>query len=89
MHPMVLGEVALGNLSGRDEVLRLLAGLPHAVVAEEDEVRHLIEAVALYGRGIGYVDACLLASARLTPHARLWTRDRRLQLAARSLDVSV
>lgn len=89
MHPMVHGEIALGSLSGRGEVLRLLAALPRAVVAEEAEVRHLIEAGPLHGRGIGYVDSCLLASVRLTPGARLWTRDRRLQLAAKSLDVSL
>ena len=34
------------------------------------------------------VDAALLASARLTPHARLWTRDRRLHGAAEKLTLA-
>ena len=57
---------------------------PQAVVADDDEIRHLIEVHALYGTGIGYVDAQLLAATLLTRDARLWTRDQRLaQVAAR------
>ncbi|QGK69980.1 VapC toxin family PIN domain ribonuclease [Allosaccharopolyspora coralli] len=77
-HPWVTGEIGLGNLRHRDEVIGLLRGLPRASVADEDEVLKLIDREALYGAGIGYVDAQLLAASRLTPDARLWTRDKRL-----------
>ncbi len=85
IHPFVLGEVALGNLAGRDLVLGLLADLPAVTVASDTEVLRFIAAGGLFGLGIGYVDAHLLAAARLTPGMTLWTRDRRLQAAAVSL----
>jgi predicted nucleic acid-binding protein len=82
-HPFVVGELALGNLRQRDTVLDALSGLPQANVATHTEVLHLVREEALFGRGIGYVDAHLLASTRLSPGTHLWTRDRRLrQLAA-------
>lgn len=85
MHPFVLGEVALGNLGQRELVLDSLSNLPMAITARDDEVLGYINAARLWGLGIGYVDAHLLASARLTPHASLWTRDRRLDAAAEAL----
>ncbi len=77
-HPWVTGELALGNLSHRDEVISLLRGLPQAALADNDEVLRLIDQEGLYGAGIGYVDAQLLAATRLTPDTRLWTADNRL-----------
>ncbi len=82
VHPWVIGELALGNLTNRIEILGLLRRLPQPAVAEADEVLFMIEHESLTGSGIGYVDAQLLASTRLTPGARLWTRDRRLAAAA-------
>ena len=81
-HPWVTAEVALGSLRNREEVLRQLGQLPRATVAIEPEIAGLIAAESLWGRGIGLVDAALLASARLTPDARLWTRDRPLREVA-------
>ena len=78
MHPMVIGELACGNLRNRDEVLGLLRGLPAILSATHDEVLFFIEQRRLMGRGIGYVDAHLLAAASLTGLAMLWTRDKRL-----------
>lgn len=83
-HPLVTGELALGNLSHRADVIRLLRGLPQADVATDHEILTLIEREVLHGTGIGYVDAQLLAATRLTPDATLWTRDKRLSaLSAR------
>lgn len=81
-HPWVIGELALGHLSGRGEVLGLLRNLPQATVATDEEVLSLIERQELFGLGIGYVDAHLLAATMLTTDARLWTRDRRLAAVA-------
>ncbi len=85
IHPWVIGELALGHLSQRGEVMGLLAHLPQATVATATEVLTLIESDQLHGTGIGYVDAQLLAATRLTPGTRLWTRDRRLSAAAERL----
>ena len=84
-HPFVLGELALGNLRQRDDILRALQRLPQATSASHLEVLQFIDREALYGRGIGYVDAHLLAAARLTVGSKLWTRDRRLQRVADQL----
>jgi predicted nucleic acid-binding protein len=82
IHPWVIGELACGNLRNRGDVLELLQGLPAAVVASDSEVLLLIEREQLMGRGIGYVDAHLLASTKLS-HAQLWTQDRRLAALAK------
>ncbi|MDO8210109.1 type II toxin-antitoxin system VapC family toxin [Conexibacter sp. CPCC 206217] len=86
-HPCVTGELALGNLRSRDEVIGLLRDLPQAIVAEHDEVLRLIADETLHGHGIGYVDAQLLAASRLSPDATLWTRDKRLAAVATRLRV--
>lgn len=89
MHPWIVGEIALGTLKNRAGILTALQSLPQAVQAEAQEVQALIEAAALHGKGLGLVDVALLASARLTPHTRLWTRDRRLHAAAVQLGVGM
>jgi len=85
MHPFIVGEIACGSLADRRNVLELLQDLPAAVVAEGAEVLEFIERHTLHGKGIGYVDVHLLASAALTPNSTLWTRDRRLREAAERL----
>jgi predicted nucleic acid-binding protein len=81
IHPWVIGELACGNLRNRSQVLELMQGLPAATVASDAEVLLLIERDGLMSLGIGYMDAHLLASARLS-HCRLWTQDRRLAAVA-------
>jgi len=84
VHPFVVGELALGNLLHRQQVLAALQDLPQATLATDPEVMGFIDQAALVGCGVGYVDAHLLAAVRLTPHAQLWTRDkRRLAVALR------
>lgn len=84
-HPFVIGELACGNLSRRSEVLRLLADLPQVIAATDPEVLFFIERHQLMGRGIGYIDAHLLAAASLSGGASIWTRDLRLDTAAQEL----
>jgi predicted nucleic acid-binding protein len=84
-HPFVVGELACGSIANRSEVLTLLARLSMAPVAAHDEVLSFIEAHSLMGRGIGYIDAHLLASAALSGDALLWTREGRLAALAREL----
>lgn len=86
-HPLVVGELAMGNLHARDSVLALLGNLPRAVVATDDEALAFITRHRLFGIGIGYADAHLLAGTQLTAGASLWTRDRRLRAAAGRLGV--
>src|SRR5512143_3840352 len=83
-HPFIIGELACGNLKNRSTVLALLQTLPAVCTAEEHEVLQFIEKHHLMGKGLGYIDAYLLASCRLS-HTPLWTLDKRLANAARNL----
>ena len=88
VHPFVIGEIACGHLRNRTEVLSLLGGLPRAHAATDDEVLFFIKQQRLMGKGIGFIDAHLLASAALTPPAAIWSRDKRLRNAAASLKLA-
>lgn len=87
MHPFVLIELMLGHVPNREENLTYLELLPMAKVANEDEVRRMITAHSLSRRGIGFVDAHLVASALITPETLLWSRDKRLLGVAEELGV--
>ena len=88
VHPFVIGELALGFTRQRDALLSALPLMPHAIMAGDELVLRLIDQHRLFSRGIGYVDAHLLASARLTPETSLWTRDGRLAAAAEQLGLA-
>jgi predicted nucleic acid-binding protein len=77
-HPLVIGELAMVSFKRRDVLLSELSDLPRAKVADHDEVLHFVTRHRLFGSGIGYIDAHLLAAVRLIPGTLLWTRDKRL-----------
>jgi len=81
-HSWVAGELALGQLSQRADILGLLSNLPQAEVATTAEILTLVEGRELFGLGIGLIDAQLLASTLLTADAALWTKDKRLAAVA-------
>ncbi len=83
-HPFIVGELACGNLKNRSGILSLFQALPTAACAEHKEVMRFIEGHSLMGKGLGYLDIHLLASARLTG-VPLWTLDRKLGMASSSL----
>jgi len=87
-HPLVIGELAMGSFKRRDLLLSKLRDLPSAKIAEHDEVLHFVSTHRLFGLGIGYIDAHLLAAARLMPGTLLWTRDRRLLEVASKLGLA-
>lgn len=86
IHPFVIGELACGGLKNRKGVLANLKELPRAISAEHDEVMELMDKRALWGRGIGWIDAHLIASALLSG-CRLLTTDGNMQKAAASAKV--
>jgi len=86
-HPFIVGELACGNLKNRAEILSLLQTLPMAIVAEDKEVMRLIDNYHLMGKGLGYIDMHLLASATLNK-ALLWTFDKRLHETSSKLGLS-
>jgi predicted nucleic acid-binding protein len=84
-HPFVTGEIAMGSLKDRKTVIEALQCLPQAEEARGEEVLDLVERQVLSSRGLGWIDAHLIASALLTADARIWTRDRRLHDVAERL----
>lgn len=86
-HPFIIGELACGNLRNRAEILSLLQTLPMAILAEDEEVMRLIDNFHLMGKGLGYIDMHLLASATLHK-ASLWTFDKRLHETSAKLGLS-
>jgi predicted nucleic acid-binding protein len=87
VHPFVIGELALGRMQRRSEILALLGEMPAAELANHDEVLAFVDRHELDGRGVGWVDVHLLASAALG-RMSVWTLDRRLAAAAADLELS-
>lgn len=87
-HPWVIGELAMGTIEvDRGVFLADLALLPAAQRVADAEVLELVRARRLFGSGMGWVDAQLLASA-LVGGMTLWTFDRALAETAHRLGVS-
>lgn len=85
-HPFIIGEIACDKLKNRSEILSLLQALPMATRAEHGEVMQFIENYRLMGKGLGYIDMHLLASAMLTD-VSLWTLDKRLNEVSSTLGI--
>jgi predicted nucleic acid-binding protein len=85
-HPLIIGELACGNLKNRKEILSLLQLLPRATEANHEEVLQFIERNRLMGKGLGYIDVHLSASAVLTD-VLMWSCDKRLNEANTELGI--
>lgn len=87
-HPFVIGEVAMGYVRQRDLVISELRKLPRVRIVRDEDVMPMVERHRLFGTGIGYIDAHLLAAALFADGVTLWTHDRRLRAAAGRLGVA-
>ncbi len=85
-HAFVVGELACGNLTQRASILSSLAALPHVAIATHGEALAFLEAHRLMGRGLGWIDVHLLASAKLAK-LPFWTVDKRLAAVAAALQL--
>jgi predicted nucleic acid-binding protein len=88
IHPFVIGELACGNLKHRAHILNDLKVLPAAVPATHEEVLRLVEDWKLWGEGIGWIDAHLLASTLLS-NCSFWTLDESLSRSAALVGVKI
>ena len=86
-HPFIISELACGNIKKRNEILTLLRSLPMAPTIDFNEFLFFIEQNKLMGKGIGFVDVQILASAQLL-EVPLWTSDKRLKSSALELDIN-
>jgi predicted nucleic acid-binding protein len=86
-HPFIIGELACGNLKNRDEILTYLQSLPMTILAEHEEVLKFMENNQLMGKGLGYIDVHLMASAVLTG-VSLWTFDKILDRSIKKIGIN-
>lgn len=87
IHPIVIGELSMGTLRNRDQTLWDLTRLGRPPLATDAETRQMVEARRLWGRGIGWNDAKILASV-VIGNCLLWTKDQRLDEIAGEMDVA-
>lgn len=88
MHPLIVGELAMGTLQPRESILATLRCLPKIAAVSHDEALHFISSHRLFGLGVGYIDAHLLAAVQVTPGSTFWTRDKRLASVAEALKLA-
>ena len=88
MHPMVIGELACGNMRNRKQALEQWHGLPRINEATHEQVISLIETRNLMGRGLGFVGVHLLCSVLNYPGSQLWTRDKKLNGIANKFNIA-
>ena len=86
-HPFVYGEMLMGDKGGRREILEIYSRIHHAPIVPHGEVVTFARERGLHGRGLGWVDVHLLASA-LVGRLKLWTTHPRLAGVARELGVA-
>jgi predicted nucleic acid-binding protein len=86
-HPFIIGEIACGNIKNRTEILSLLKNLPQAAQVKPEEVLFFIEKYELMGKGLGYIDMHLSASAHITG-IPVWTSDLRFDRINKKLNLS-
>ena len=86
-HDFVYGELLIGDKAGRKQLLASYEQMHRAPVATHGEVVLLVRERRLHGRGIGWIDAHLLASA-LVGHLKLWTADPRLAMLAKEFGIA-
>jgi len=86
-HDFVYGELLIGDVGGRTRLLAGYQQMHQAPVVPHADVAEFVRNRRLHGRGIGWIDAHLLASA-LVGRLKLWTTDPRLMALASELGVS-
>ncbi|MGH9522293.1 MAG: type II toxin-antitoxin system VapC family toxin [Terriglobales bacterium] len=86
-HDLVYGELLMGDKGGRTRLLADYELMHQAPVVAHPELVEFVRVRRLHGRGIGWIDAHLLASA-LVGGLKLWTADPRLAALAEELRIA-
>ena len=87
IHPFIVTELALGSLPNRHKTLADLELLPQVRTADSNEVLGMVESRSLFRKGLGFVDAHLIAATLITPGTVLWSRDKRLRSTAQTMGI--
>ncbi len=85
-HELIFGELLIGDRGGRAKLLASYEKMHQASVVAHREVVAFVQDRQLHGRGVGWIDVHLLASA-IVGRSRLWTADPRFAAVAEDLGV--
>ncbi|MGP0076599.1 MAG: type II toxin-antitoxin system VapC family toxin [Bryobacteraceae bacterium] len=85
-HDLVYGELLIGDRGGRKKLLATYTRFAQAVTLPHQDVVAFVEGRSLHGRGVGWIDVSLLASA-IVGGLKLWTADPRLSAMANEFGV--
>ncbi|MDP2996220.1 MAG: PIN domain-containing protein [Bryobacterales bacterium] len=86
-HELVYGELLIGDRGGRSKLLAAYQRMHQAAMVHHSEVVAFVRNRALHGRGVGWIDVHLLASA-VVERLQLWTADPRFSAVANELGVA-
>ena len=86
-HELVYGELLIGDRGGRAKLLALYEQMHQASMVPHREVVAFVNNRGLYGRGVGWIDVHLLASA-IVGRMQLWTADPRFSTVAKELGIA-
>lgn len=86
-HELVYGELLIGDRGGRRDFLALYEQMHQADMVPHREVVAFVRARDLCGRGFGWIDVHLLASA-IVGRLQLWTADPRFSAVAKQLGIA-
>ncbi|HWL39914.1 MAG TPA: PIN domain-containing protein [Gemmatimonadaceae bacterium] len=86
-HDFVYGELLIGDRGGRKALLANYERMDQAPLVPHAELVAFVRDRKLNGRGIGWIDAHLLASA-LVGRLKLWTADSPLATVATELGIA-
>jgi len=86
-HDLIYGELLVGNTGGRGQFLNAYDRIHRVPAVNHEEVAVFVRSRKLHGRGIGWIDAHLLASAMVAGMS-LWTADEHLSRVAGELGIA-
>ena len=86
-HEFIYGELLIGDYGDRGSFLAAYERIYQAPTVVHEEVLALVRGRNLHGRGVGWIDVHLLASA-MTAGLRLWTADSRFAAVVEEIGVA-
>jgi hypothetical protein len=86
-HELVYGELLIGDRGGRRKLLAAYERTHQASTVPHRDIVWFVRERGLHGRGVGWIDIHLLASA-IVGRMQFWTADLRLSALAREFGVA-
>jgi hypothetical protein len=86
-HELVYGELLIGDRGGRKNLLAAYARMHQTATVPHHDVIAFVRDRDLHGRGLGWIDVHLLASA-IVWRLQLWTADARFSAVASQFGVA-